>query len=128
MAINCLIHHWLLEDIKRMKHEGRKHVIIVLSENILDSKKLAKDLEMQTGFETRTTILGYLQRGGKPSAMDRVSAGVLGYNAVDMLLNKEYDKMIYFANNHIYSLPLEEAIKNKNIDYMHLYKVNEIIG
>ena len=118
----------IVEDIKRMKHEGRKHVIIVVSENILDSKQLAKDLEKATGFETRTTILGYLQRGGKPSAMDRVAASVLGYNAIDMLSNKEYDKMIYFLNNHIYSLPLDEAIKVKEIDYKHLYKVNEIIG
>ena len=118
----------IVEDIKRMKHEGRKHVIIVVSENILDSKQLAKDLEKETGFETRTTILGYLQRGGKPSAMDRVSASVLGCNAIDMLENKEYDKMIYFANNQIYSLPIEEVIKPKEIDYKHLYKVNEIIG
>ena len=45
-----------------------------------------------------------------------------------MLENKEYDKMIYFANNQIYSLPIEEVIKPKEIDYKHLYKVNEIIG
>lgn len=118
----------IVDDIKRMKHEGRKHVIIIVSENILDSKQLAKDLEKETGFETRTTILGYLQRGGRPSAMDRVSASVLGCNAVEMLINKDYDKMIYFADNQIHSLPLNEAIKPKEIDYKHLYKVNEIIG
>ena len=118
----------VVEDIKRMNHEGRKHVIIVVSENILDSKQLAKDLEKETGFETRTTVLGYLQRGGKPSAMDRVSASVLGHHAVEMLCNKEYDKMLYFANNHIHTLMLDEVIKPKEIDYKHLYKVNEIIG
>lgn len=118
----------MVKDIKRMKHEGRKHVLIVVSENILDVKELAKEIEEKTGFETRSTILGHLQRGGIPSAMDRVSASVLGYKAVDMLVEKKYGKMIYFSNNHIHSLSLNDAIKNKKIDYQELYKVNEVIG
>ena len=118
----------IVENIKCMKHEGRKHVIIVVSENILDSKQLAKDIEKETGFETRTTILGYLQRGGTPSAMDRVVASVLGCNAIKMLEEKRYDEMIYFANNEVHSLPINDAIKQKEISYKHLYKVNEIIG
>lgn len=118
----------IIEDIKRMKHEGRKHVLIVVSENILDVKQLAKTLEENTGFETRATVLGYLQRGGVPSAMDRVTASILGCSAVDYLVSKDYGKMIYFANNHVFSLPLEEAVDHKEIDYQDLYTVNEIIG
>ena len=72
--------------------------------------------------------MGYLQRGGVPSAMDRVSASVLGYSAIESLINKDYGKMLYFVNNHVNSLPLEEATKEKVIDYKDLYKVNEIIG
>lgn len=118
----------IVENIKYMKHEGRKHVIIVVSENLLDSKQLAKDIEKETGFETRTTILGYLQRGGTPSAMDRVAASVLGCHAIRLLEEHKCDEMIYFANNEVYSLPISEAIKQKEINYKHLYKVNEIIG
>ena len=118
----------IVENIKRMKHEGRKHVLVVVSENLLDVKQLAKDIEKQTGFETRATVLGYLQRGGVPSAMDRVSASVLGYSGVEYLMKKDYGKMLYFVNNHINALDLEEAVKEKEIDYIDLYKVNEIIG
>jgi 6-phosphofructokinase 1 len=118
----------MIEEIKNMKHEGRKHVLIVVSENILDVKELAKTLEKETGFETRATILGYLQRGGTPSAMDRVTASVLGYKAIEMLEEKESDKMVYFLNNHVYSLDLKEAVKQKVIDYKEIYKVNKIIG
>ena len=118
----------IVEDIKRMKHEGRKHVIIVVTENILNVKDLAKDIEKETGFETRATILGYLQRGGVPSAMDRVTASVLGYSAIEALKNKNYGKMIYFLNNHVHYLDFEDAVKDKVIDYKELYKVNEIIG
>ena len=88
----------------------------------------AKDIEKETGFETRTTILGYLQRGGTPSAMDRVAASVLGCHAIKMLEEKQYEQMIYFANNQVYSLPIEDVIKPKEIHYKELYKVNEIIG
>ena len=105
----------VVENIKRMKHEGRKHVLIVDSENILDVKDLAKKLETSTGFETRATVLGYLQRGGVPSAMDRVSASVLGYSAIDMLLNKEYGKMACFVNNGVQYLKLSEVVKTKEI-------------
>ena len=118
----------IIENIKRMKHEGRKHVLIVVSENVLNVKDLAKDIEDSTGFETRYTILGHLQRGGVPSAMDRVSASVLGYKSIDMLLEKNYGKMIYFNNNHVSYIPLQDAIKNKKIDYKELYEVNEVIG
>lgn len=118
----------IIEDVKRMKHEGRKHVIIVASENILNVKELAKKIEEATGFETRATVLGYLQRGGTPSAMDRVTASILGYSAIDMLIKKEYGKMVYFVNNHVESKELSEVVKPKNIDYTELYKVNEVIG
>ena len=118
----------IIEYVKRMKHEGRKHVIIVASENILNVKELAKKIEEATGFETRATVLGYLQRGGTPSAMDRVTASILGYSAIDMLIKKEYGKMVYFVNNHVESKELSEVVKPKNIDYTELYKVNEVIG
>ena len=118
----------VVENIKRMKHEGRKHVIIIVSENILDVKQLAKDIESETGFETRATVLGYLQRGGTPSAMDRVTASVLGYSAIEMLENKEYGKMAYFMDNKVSYLDLKEVVKPKVINYKELYKVNEIIG
>jgi len=118
----------IVDDVNRMKHEGRKHVLIIVSENILDVKDLAKNLENATGFETRATILGYLQRGGVPSAMDRVSASILGYSAVELLTKKEYGKMVYFMNNRIHYLDLNEVVRPKVIDYKELYKVNEIIG
>ena len=118
----------IVEDVKRMKHEGRKHVIIVVSENILDVHEFAKNVEKATGFESRATILGHLQRGGVPSAMDRVTGSILGYKAIELLTNKESGKMVYFLDNHVYTKPLGEVVKPREINYMDLYKINEIIG
>ena len=118
----------IVEDVKRMKHEGRKHVIIVVSERILDVNELAKNIENATGFESRATVLGHLQRGGVPSAMDRVTGSVLGYKALELLMNKETGKMVYFLDNHVYTKGLREVVEHRKIDYMDLYKINEIIG
>lgn len=118
----------IVEDVKRMKHEGRKHVLIVVSERILDVEELAKNIEKATGFESRSTVLGHLQRGGIPSAMDRVTGSILGYKALELLMNKESGKMVYFLDNHVYTKTLEEVVEHRDIDYLDLYKINEIIG
>lgn len=118
----------MYKEIIAMKEEGRRHVLIIVSENILDSNELAKRIEENTGFETRANVLGHFQRGGHPTAMDRFRASVLGSEAVKFLLEGESDKMLYLSNKEVKSLSFDEAVKKKVVDYMHLYEVNKVIG
>ena len=118
----------MYKDIIEMKKEGRRHVLIVVSENVLDCHALAKRIEANTGFETRANVLGHFQRGGHPSGMDRVRASVLGCEAVKHLLEGKSDMMLYLTNKEVKSLSLETAIEKKVIDYTYLYDVNKIIG
>ena len=118
----------MYKDIIRMKEEGRRHVLIIVSENILNCNELAKRIEENTGFETRANVLGHFQRGGVPTGMDRFRASVLGSEAVKYLLNGESDKMLYLSNKEVKSLSFDEAIKGKQIDYKYLYEVNKVIG
>lgn len=118
----------MYKDIIRMKEEGRRHVLIIVSENLLNCQELANKIQDNTGFETRANILGHFQRGGNPTAMDRFRASVLGSEAVKYLLNGESDKMIYLSNKEVKSLPFDDAIKQKVIDYTYLYDVNKMIG
>jgi len=118
----------MYKDIIRMKEEGRRHVLVIVSENILDCYELAKEVEKNTGFETRANVLGHFQRGGNPTGMDRFRASVLGSEAVKCLLNGESDKMIYLSNKEVRSLSFDEAINKKVIDYTYLYDVNKVIG
>lgn len=118
----------MYKDIIRMKEEGRRHVLIIVSENLLNCSELAKKIEENTGFETRANVLGHFQRGGVPTGMDRFRASVLGSEAVKYLLNGETDKMLYLSNKEVKSLSFDEAIKKKTIDYKYLYEVNKIIG
>ena len=67
----------IIEDIKESRKRGKKHYIIINAEGIGDSMNMAKRIEKETGMETRATILGHMQRGGSPTAKDRVYASIM---------------------------------------------------
>lgn len=73
------------------------------------SYKIAAELEAMTGQETRVTVPGHYQRGGPPCPYDRVLATQFGTAAAELIINKEYDRMVAIQNGKICSIPLEEA-------------------
>src|SRR5437870_5491544 len=78
---------------------------------------LAREIEKRTGFETRTVVLGHIQRGGSPSAFDRVLATRYGIGAIDMVHRSEYGCMAALRSNKIVSIPLRDAIaRNRTVD------------
>jgi len=74
------------------------------------AKALEKEIEKRTGIETRSVILGHLQRGGPPSAFDRYFATRLGLKAIDMVKKEEFGKMAALKKGELVSVPLEEAV------------------
>ena len=78
---------------------------------------LAQEIEKRTGFETRSVVLGHIQRGGSPSAFDRVLATRYGLGAIDMVHRGEFGCMAALRANKIVSITLSEAIsKNRVVD------------
>lgn len=78
---------------------------------------LAREIEKRTGFETRSVVLGHIQRGGSPSAFDRVLATRYGLGAIDMVHRGEFGHMAALRGNKIVSIPLAEAIaSNRKLD------------
>jgi len=78
---------------------------------------LAREVERRTGLETRYVVLGHIQRGGSPSAFDRVLASRYGIGAIDMVHRGEFGCMVALRGNDIVSVPLTEAInKNRLVD------------
>lgn len=75
--------------------------------------QLAQVVKDKTGLDSRVTVLGHIQRGGKPTARDRVLASKLGAAAVEALLSGETDKMVGEVNGQIVLTPLEEAYSRK---------------
>lgn len=104
----------LFRKLRKMKAQNKSHAIILVSENLLDINELAKEIEAETGFDTRTEVLGRLQRGGSPSAHDRILAARLGAKAVDILANGEGNKIVGIRNNEIVEYDVEEALAMKH--------------
>ena len=88
---------------------------------------LAQEIEKLTGYETRVTVLGHLQRGGSPSSFDRILASRLGAGAVDLVKRGVFGVMVTIKGNRITSVPLEKALKgNRTVD-RELYKLAELL-
>ena len=104
----------LLEDLKQNRLAGRRHAIVVISENMTDVHKLAKEVEAYSGYECRATILGYVQRGGTPTPEDRLLAARLGKYAVDLLKQGVTGVAVGVKNNLLINTPIEKALAMKN--------------
>ncbi|HVO60281.1 MAG TPA: 6-phosphofructokinase [Terriglobales bacterium] len=78
---------------------------------------LAQEIEKRTGYETRSVVLGHIQRGGSPSAFDRVLATRYGLGAIDMVHRAQFGRMAALRGNKIVSVPISDAIaSNRKVD------------
>ncbi len=111
-----------IEDAYR---RGKSHAIIIVAEgSSFRTTELASMLDdMDLGFETRVTILGHIQRGGSPTAFDRLLAARLGHRAVEALLNGEHGNMVGLQGNEIVLTPIKEVIENHRPANLQYYKM-----
>ncbi|MDR2199331.1 MAG: ATP-dependent 6-phosphofructokinase [Deltaproteobacteria bacterium] len=90
---------------------------------------LAKELERLTGFETRHVVLSHIQRGGQPSARDRLMGRYFGIAAVDLILEEDFGRMVSYRNGEIASVPLKQAIEKLYlVDTLNQYDVERYNG
>ncbi len=89
-------------------------------------EELAAQIEKRTGYETRVSVLGHIQRGGSPTAFDRVLGTRLGVKAVELIKNKKFGKMVALAGIKIIDVPLEEAVKALKTVDMELYDIAKV--
>jgi 6-phosphofructokinase 1 len=100
----------LVEHIKKYHAFGKKHHIIVNAEGVGHSTSMAKRIQAATGIETRATILGYLQRGGSPTARDRVMASLMGSYAVQILLEGKSNRVVAYKDGKLVDYDIAEAL------------------
>jgi len=98
-------------QIKQGADRGKKHFLIVLAERVTEAHELAVELEGATGVETRATVLGHIQRGGTPSAMDRVLASRMGAYAVDLLIEGIGGRCIGIVENKLRHFDITKALE-----------------
>ena len=118
-----------LDDIvgrlKRGATRSKRHSIIILAEGVMPGHEFAKILEEKTGIQIRVSVLGHIQRGGAPSALDRVLAGRLGAKAVEVLLEGRGGRAVGVKNHQIIDYDLKEAYENKHRADLSLYTLSK---
>ena len=106
--------HNIGETILNRLKKGKPYSIVVVAEGIptLGGKKaaqyIAEEIEYETGFETRETVLGYIQRGGGPTAFDRNLATRMGGHATELIANGQFGRMVSLRGSEITSVPLSD--------------------
>jgi 6-phosphofructokinase 1 len=101
-----------LEDVKSHIENKKRHAIICVTEHICNVSELAEKVEAKTGLETRATILGHIQRGGAPTAFDRMLASRMGAYAIKLLLNGEGGRCIGIQANQLVHHDIVDALEN----------------
>ena len=100
----------IVEKMRIGRINGRNHHIIIVAEGYGSAQEVADQIHEATGIDTRVTILGHIQRGGSPSAMDRVMATRMGYAAVRALMEGKTNRVIVSDANLVTDIDIEEGI------------------
>lgn len=105
----------LIKSIKGAKQKGKVSYIMVVAEGAYDggATALAQQLQEKSGIECRPCVLGHVQRGGSPAALDRILASKLGSYAVEQAMQGKTQVMAGIINNELLMTPMEQAWKNK---------------
>lgn len=108
----------IIERLRVSKQSDKKHAIVVITEGMTDVHALAKKVEAATGFETRANVLGHMQRGGRPTARDRVLASRMGIFAVELLEAGRGGECVALVDGKLVGLDIIETLsKPRETDY-----------
>lgn len=114
----------IIERLKRGAARGKKHRIIIVAEGVMSGAELQKILK-EEGIETRVSVLGHIQRGGSPTARDRVVASRLAARAVEVLLEGGSGRAVGIRNHQVVDYDLEEAFAAEHKADLSLYTLSK---
>ncbi|SDN05502.1 6-phosphofructokinase [Sediminibacillus halophilus] len=115
----------VIERLKRGKDRGKKHSIIVLAEGVGSGLDFGQRIKDATNLETRVTVLGHTQRGGSPTASDRVLASRLGAKAVDLLLEGKAGRVVGIQNNKLVDHDILEILDEEHKVDFKMYELSK---
>lgn len=118
----------LCKRIIEGRHRGKSSSIIILAEGAGKAMELEKEIEEKTGMETRATVLGYLQRGGNPSAADIILASRMGYHAVGLLEKNIGNRVVTIKGNEIMDDDIAEALAMPMTFNEELYVLAQVLS
>jgi len=113
----------VIERIRRTQKTDKKHFIVMVAEGIGGVEELARKIEKECGVESRAVILGHVQRGGSPTVRDRVAASVMGYKAVQLLMEGIGNRVVVQKNDTVIDYDIYEALNMERSVDTELYKI-----
>ncbi len=118
----------MCEEIVEGNKKGKVSWIIITAEGAAKASEISEYIKSNTGLETRIAVLGHIQRGGRPTATDRIMGACFGNYAVEMLNSNHTCECVCYKNNDELGLiPLEKAIEPKKIDVEKLYHLLKVL-
>ena len=117
----------IINHIIESRKKGKTHHIIINAEGIGHSTSMARRIEAATGIETRATILGYMQRGGNPTAMDRYYASIMGAYAVDIMIQGKTNRVVGYRHGDFVDFDIEDALKMEKGINDYQYEVAQLL-
>ncbi|MGG3572757.1 6-phosphofructokinase [Bacillus gobiensis] len=115
----------IVSKLKRGHDRGKKHSIIIVAEGVGSGVDIGEKIERATGLETRVSVLGYIQRGGTPTAADRVLASRLGAYAVELLLEGKGGRCVGIQSNELVNHDILEILDQKHSVDQNMYKLSQ---
>jgi 6-phosphofructokinase 1 len=110
------------------KGRGKLHHIIVLAEGVGKPFEIAKILSEKTQMETRVTVIGHLQRGGTPTAYDRILASQFGERAVDLLIAGRHGVALGNKGIEIIEVTFDQALSKQEMPHKSFYEMADILS
>ena len=115
----------IIERLESGTGRGKKHSILIVAEGVMSANELASILSEKAGIETRVSVLGHIQRGGSPSARDRVIASQFGARAVEVLLEGRGSVAIGMQKQQVVDYDLQDVFKKTNRFDVDKYKLSK---
>ncbi|MBO8462200.1 MAG: 6-phosphofructokinase [Firmicutes bacterium] len=112
---HMLSNQQVIDDLKARRNKGEMFELIVIAEKLIDSEKLLKDIQENTDWDARLTILGHTQRGGIPTAMEKVRATQMGYYAVKLLTEGITGVCVGIKDGKLVHEDILEALKKESL-------------
>ncbi len=123
---------WKLEDVCSTVlagvRRGKKHTIVIITEGAGHAFGLAQDLGSTCGQDVRAVVLGHVQRGGSPSAFDRILAARMGERSVHALLDREEGVAVGLRGSQMVTYPLSEAYESAHALRHEIYKLANVLA
>ena len=117
----------VIDKIREARIKGRSHFLIIIAEGVGNASEIAEKIKEVCGLDPRVTILGHVQRGGTPTARDRVTASRLGHFAVKIIMDGERNRVVSIKNGELHHYGIEEGLAMTRGLQQTMYETCEVL-